>query len=124
MQQLFDYSDAFYFVVVREFVGDTSGQYPYFSWLFETTNNASMIRFVEFGQYSSCPTFVRFYSCQKCLIVKVQWSTSSWLIFQAIVSRFETDKLFSISTFADYSFVKKFVDIRNYCATFNLFLKW
>ena len=52
LQQIVENSDTLGFVVVGEFVGDPYSQFPYFSEIFETTNDGRMVHIEVLGQHS------------------------------------------------------------------------
>ncbi|GFY12388.1 hypothetical protein TNCV_284911 [Trichonephila clavipes] len=101
----------FVFIVVAEFEGDPFSQFPYLSKCFKTAIDGSIIHIEVDSQHLSCQAFFSFHGYQKFLVVEIIRPPTSWLIFQASFSRFETGKPLPVSTFADFVLIEKFVEI-------------
>ena len=123
LQQIGENSDTFGFVVIGEFVGDSSSQFPYFSELSETTNDGRMVHNILAN------------------ILVVQLSSSSTATKSTWSSKFNGQPLPSSSAIflsPDLNFLnylstwllliipspKSSLRSRNDCATFQLFSKW
>ena len=111
LQQLRENSKMIGSIPLREFVRNPSSQFSHFSKTFEVTDNSGLVDIESFGQHSGCYAVIFLYGFQKCLIVEIRWSSSSWLIFQASVTRFEAGKPFLALSLTNCSISEKLVEI-------------
>ena len=101
--------------VIGEFVGDPSSQFPYFSELFERTNDGRMVHMEVFDQLSGSQRLPKVPGRRNLMV--------DLLICEVCIARFELLEAFFNLAFTDGPLVKKFVEIAKWLCCIPTFLE-